>query len=981
MTAVLRPVWRRRQAGLTRWCSSFVPDVLLESNSHVPDYWISELKRVNRASAVALLRKLVPSNSLGFSGAVDEGFVSKRPKDASKLRVVDLATSWKRQQPELVLLVRVGDFYETWGTDAVMLVQHAGLNPMGDQCRAGCPKANIQQTLTALTDAGLSVGVYEEANIVGSRSKKIRKERYLSQVVTPGRPIYLHDTSLKAGELPYRASKPYAAIRCTEDGCSVGLFWVDSKEVRVTESVTEEAVGSVIESVGGVAEPVWLSLSGITGSRFLSAIPNRTRRFPISLSSDAFLTAAANDISRILALEHSATTTKSIGGFRLVTSPLSDGMNPAHATAASFLGLSPSPGTPDLVKNIVPITAPFFTVNFFRNWLLCPPPRAVCDAMRRTVELVSSLSAPIPHYRVVPVDKLVRLLESKNGNHHFFLDLWHACEAFITTPETLLNSRDLLHVVSHSAGVSNKRIEDILTSAASIKQRIDKTIHLSVLSVDPLSIEALDRFVGSKENDFVTIVKCDFASLNLARSRLVQAVERSLVAPSKSLKYDQISDVLYVKDVDVALRPEARKKLVAEDGARKRASADLIVKAESDYRESVEMARALAKQQLTLLASDLCRFKEELIFLSHWAVVVTSVALHAEHGIRKGWCLPSVSEGGHKLDSAWPFWLDFQRPAVPNSCQLNAGTAQVLTAPNMSGKSTLIRSIGAIVLLGNTGLMAPAMRAEIQPISDLLVVSPHGDRPSENLSAFAAEADAMSCALRHCDSPKPVLVLIDEFGRGTSAKDAAALSVAVIQWLANRPNVACIWATHLHDLFTAGLNVEWIQMDGFKLMPGQCVDSRGIEIAHERGFPNHIIAHARQYSGGRSATEAEPESENKLGLPVTMPHGDLIQVQPGRRLPPKLQAGPLVYILKFHGDRYYIGETENFGERVKAHRKRFADDPVKIWVAQQPDRSQARATETALIQAFMKEGVSLLSTVDGFHRSSSSAAGSAGVSL
>lgn len=61
-----------------------------------------------------------------------------------------------------MLLTRVGEFYETYGVDAVMLMQHAGLNQMGQEVRAGCPRKNLQQTLNGLTSAGLTVAVYEE---------------------------------------------------------------------------------------------------------------------------------------------------------------------------------------------------------------------------------------------------------------------------------------------------------------------------------------------------------------------------------------------------------------------------------------------------------------------------------------------------------------------------------------------------------------------------------------------------------------------------------------------------------------------------------------------------------------------------------------------------------------------------------------------------------------------------------------------------
>ena len=72
--------------------------------------------------------------------------------------------------PEYVILVRCGDFYETFGVDAMLLVEHVGLNPMAGKARSGCPKQNIQATLDGLTQQGFSVAVYEEIAPVGTSS-------------------------------------------------------------------------------------------------------------------------------------------------------------------------------------------------------------------------------------------------------------------------------------------------------------------------------------------------------------------------------------------------------------------------------------------------------------------------------------------------------------------------------------------------------------------------------------------------------------------------------------------------------------------------------------------------------------------------------------------------------------------------------------------------------------------------------------------
>ena len=966
---------------------------LFAKGSRIPAIWAEELKRVNRPSAATLIGKLVPHNPLGYSGAIDASLTTKRAKDPSKLRVVDLATGWKELQPGMVLLVRLGDFYEAWGMDAVMLVQHAGLNPMGDSCRAGCPKGNIQQTLNSLTDAGLSVAVYEEANLVGSRSKKVRKERYLSQVVTPGRPIYLHDMCLKEGDLPYRESKPYTAIRCAGDGCSVAFIWVDAKEVRVTEAITEDAISSLIEGIGGIADPAWVSMDSSQSARLgrvKSILPARSHRLPISLSLDAFLAAVTGDISRRLSLSDPK--------FRVVKESVADDdsrMKPLHASAAQFLGLTSST-SPDLVKNLVSATAPFHVHFFWRNWLLCPPPREVAECMHRLVKLLSTLTAPIPKYPVVPVDKLVRLLESRNGNFHFFLDLHHSCASFEATPVELLRSPDLLTIVNHHTGLGSGSgtvgIDTLLENAKAIQRRIESVVHVPGSSTQSANLvatcEGFERFTNGKESEFIKTVRGDYAALTVARERLWLAVTRSLVSPDKQLKYDQLSDTLYVKEIDIAIRPtgEAKKRSIPDDSARKRFSTDLILKAESEYRVAVDDAKNAARAKLQTLCETLSErnLKQSSIMLSHWAVVTSSAVLHVEQALRRGWTLPVICDGTTRLNSVWPYWLEPLPvgPAVVNDCELSAGNTAVLTAPNMSGKSTLIRAMGAAMLLGNCGLMVPCASASVHRITDLLVVSPNGDRPSEGVSAFAAEADALSVAIREAaQGYKSVLMLIDEFGRGTSGRDASALSAAVIEWLSQRENIACVWATHLHELFDyATLDVGWIQMEGFHLLPGKCTDSKGIATAQERGFPIDIVNRAYEY---REIQFGEPTDE-VMGEVEVCPvkrihrrmfnhaHAPILDLGASLHPPPAIQSSPVVYILKFANARYYIGETENFGQRLKAHKLRFGEIPENVWIMEQLDRSRARSVETSLIREFLKDGINLLSIVDGNHSHSSS---------
>lgn len=109
-------------------------DHITQQSSQITDYWIDMLRAVDRPSAVNLIRQLVPDNALGFEGML------KGP--AKKGTLMDFAIEQKKKHLDKVVLLRCGEFYETYGVDAILMVAHAGLNPMGNKCKAGHFKAH-----------------------------------------------------------------------------------------------------------------------------------------------------------------------------------------------------------------------------------------------------------------------------------------------------------------------------------------------------------------------------------------------------------------------------------------------------------------------------------------------------------------------------------------------------------------------------------------------------------------------------------------------------------------------------------------------------------------------------------------------------------------------------------------------------------------------------------------------------------------------
>jgi DNA mismatch repair ATPase MutS len=193
-----------------------------------------------------------------------------------------------------------------------------------------------------------------------------------------------------------------------------------------------------------------------------------------------------------------------------------------------------------------------------------------------------------------------------------------------------------------------------------------------------------------------------------------------------------------------------------------------------------------------------------IVFASHWAIILTAVNAHVGNSIQQNWilsrgfCPPDIASSTSRtlrIHGLTPYWLS-RHTAVPNNISMSG--LFLLTAPNMSGKSTLMRAILTAALLGNCGLYLPATDAVIPRYDNFFLRSASYDIPKEGKSAFALEMDDVRVLLRDCTNKS--LVMLDEIGKGTSARDGSALAGALLEHL-DQAGVSGVFATHLHELF------------------------------------------------------------------------------------------------------------------------------------------------------------------------------------
>jgi len=215
---------------------------------------------------------------------------------------------------------------------------------------------------------------------------------------------------------------------------------------------------------------------------------------------------------------------------------------------------------------------------------------------------------------------------------------------------------------------------------------------------------------------------------------------------------------------------------------------------------------------------------------------------------------------------------------------------RIITGPNMSGKSTLIRQVALIALLAQTGSYVPAAAARIGLVDRIFTRIGAQDEIHAGQSTFMVEMVETANILHHA-TPRSLLIL-DEIGRGTSTYDGVSIAWAVVEYIHNHPGLRAktLFATHYHELTqladllpgVSNYNVAVSEADGqvvflHKIVPGGADRSYGIHVGQLAGLPGPVVQRAGEILGQLEATSGKavkinPEAPRQLALfPETNP--------------------------------------------------------------------------------------------------------------
>ena len=250
---------------------------------------------------------------------------------------------------------------------------------------------------------------------------------------------------------------------------------------------------------------------------------------------------------------------------------------------------------------------------------------------------------------------------------------------------------------------------------------------------------------------------------------------------------------------------------------------------------------------------------------SYWIAVLDCLCGFGVLAEKMNYTIPTINnsnsikiiEGRHPVIEAQ---LTHDNPYIPNDISISNDQNQILmiTGPNMSGKSAILRQTALIVLLAQIGSFVPAQRVEMGLIDKIFTRVGASDNISIGESTFMVEMNEAAAIINNISNRS--LILLDEIGRGTSTYDGISIAWAIAEFLHDHPyKPKTLFATHYHEINMMANSFERINNFNVsvketndnviflrKLVPGGSAHSFGIHVARMAGMPKQLIFSAKK---------------------------------------------------------------------------------------------------------------------------------------
>lgn len=809
----------------------------------------------------------------------------------------------KRKHPDAILLFRVGDFYETFGEDAIKASEILGItltrraNGAASFVElAGFPHHAIDTYLPKLVRAGQRVAICEQLEDP-KLTKKIVK-RGITELVTPG-------VSLNDNVLDHKENNFLASVHI--DHKISGIAFLD---ISTGEFLTAEGSHEYVDQLLSSFNPKEVLFEKSRKNEFTDYFGERY--YTYKLDDWIFTDESAND--RLL--KHFGTT--SLKGFGV------QGLRYGVIAAGSilhYLDLTQH----DQVGHISTISRieedryvwlDKFTIRnleLFYTWN--EGAKTLIDVLDQTISPMGGrllkrwVSLPLKEIKPINerhdiVGYLIRNPEIKEEIEEH-VKLIGDLERIISkvalnriNPREVVQLKKALEVIEpiKSAGKKSgcrplKKLSDQLDICKNVRNRIEKEI-----SPDPpVQLNRGNVIAKGVSNELDELRDILFSG----KDYLVQLQQREIGntgIPSLKVGFNNVFG--YYIEVR-----NTHKEKVPEQWIRKQTlvSAERYITEElKEYETKILGAEEKILDLETSLFNDLVTGLAEFIIpiqlnagiiaqidclLSFAKIAIESKYIRPE---MKDSEVIDIKQGRHPVIEKM---LPIDDPYVPNDVFLDSKEQQIiiLTGPNMSGKSALLRQTALVVLLAQIGSFVPAESARIGLVDKIFTRVGASDNISLGESTFMVEMNEAASILNNLSSRS--LVLLDEIGRGTSTYDGISIAWAMVEYIHENPNglAKTLFATHYHELNemensfsrVKNYNVSIKELDNKviflrTLKRGGSEHSFGIHVARMAGMPKSVVHRANEI-----LKELEQSHEKQS---LTKPVSDLADHREGLQL-------------------------------------------------------------------------------------------------
>ena len=815
--------------------------------------------------------------------------------------------SMKAQHPDAMLLFRCGDFYETYGEDAVESARVLGITLTrrnngglsGSIEMAGFPHHALDTYLPKLIRAGKRVAICDQLEDPKKKREAIKGKKGLSamdkmvkrgitELVTPG-------VALSDNVLNYKENNFLAALHFGKSACGVSFL-----DISTGEFLTGEGTFDYVEKLFGSFQPKEVLFDRSKRRDFERYFGTRLCTFEMD---DWVFT---DQTARQKLLKHFGT--KNLKGFGV--EHLSNGVIAAGAilqylditqhtqinhitsltrieedkyvrmdrfTVRSLELVAPMNEGGSSLLNVIDNTITPMGGRMLRRWVVFP---------LKDVAVINE--------RLDIVDHFFRASDFRNNideQFHQMGDLERIISRVAVgrvSPREVVQLKNALKAIelvkAECLSTNNKslnRIGEQLNLCASLRDRIEKEIN-----VDPPQLVAKGDVIASgydKELDDLRSIRDN------GKQYLLEIQEKEIAQTGiSSLKVGFNNVFGYYLEVRNTFKNK-----VPEDWIRKQtlAQAERYITPElKEYEEKIlgadEKILAREGQLFMELIQDMQSFIPQIQVNANLVAHLDCLLSFMKIALQQHYVRPTVDEsdvldihqGRHPvIETQLPIGEQY----VPNDVKLDTEHQQIMmiTGPNMAGKSALLRQTALIVLLAQIGCFVPAERAHIGIVDKIFTRVGASDNISLGESTFMVEMTEAANILNNVTTRS--LVLFDELGRGTSTYDGISIAWAIVEYLHEHPKAQArtLFATHYHELnemeknFSRikNYNVSVKEVDGKiiflrKLTRGGSEHSFGIHVAEIAGMPRSIVKRANVILKELEADNSQVGSVGKTAI-------------------------------------------------------------------------------------------------------------------